>query len=138
MRRRAAGFFFDGATCDADLPAETADFLPALEVAAGRCADLAGVVLTDADWADEFFAVDGAEVTAGGFLAVVFFGAGAGEAVPVAAAEDCAGRLPTGHSRQTRNAATRNKVILSSIPISPTNGRAACDARMHTKATVQL
>ena len=70
----------------------------ALVVAAGCGADLAGVVL------------------AGAVLAVVFFAAGEVEPA-LAAAEDCAGKLPVGSSRQARNAATRNEVFLSSIAI---------------------
>jgi hypothetical protein len=86
VRRRAGGFFFDAAF-----------FWLALEVAAGRCAELAGAVFAGVFFAAGLFFADAAEVA--GFA--VFFAAGGG-VVPAAAAVaggSFATRLVPGHSR---------------------------------------
>jgi hypothetical protein len=111
VRRRARGFFFDAE-----------DFLLALEVAAGRCAELAVAVFAGAFFAGKLFAgvffaaglffADAAEVA--GFA--VFLVAGGDEAAPAAwPAGACATGLPADHSRQVTTTATQTRVFLFSI-----------------------
>ena len=85
----------------------------ALEVVAGRCAELAVVVFAGVFFAAGFFF---AEAEGVGFA--VFFAARGDEAAPAAAAVAggaFATRLVAGHSRQVKTAATQYKVFLSSI-----------------------
>ena len=95
MRRRAVGFFFD-----------VEDFLLALEVAAERCAELAGVVLEGG-----FFAAGAFFVAAEGEGFAVFFAAG----VEAPAAEDCASRALPVSIRQVETTATQTRDFLNNI-----------------------
>jgi hypothetical protein len=105
---------------------DAADFRLALEVAAGRCAELAGAV-----FAEELFA--GAFLAAGFFFddaagLAVFFADGGFEVVPEpTAAEDCAdgffaARLFPGHSRHVKTAATQDRVLLFGILLRSNQG----------------
>jgi hypothetical protein len=107
-----ADFDFEAAARDVDLPVAAADFLWMLEVAAGRCAELAGAILADELFAGAFLAAKFFfdDAAAGGFFAAVFFADGVDEVERAAAGLagwDCAGRLVPDSRRQVETTATQ-------------------------------